>query len=220
MLTRTKTSYDSFDAALQERVDLLEAEIPHLRRYARFLTNNFHLADDMVQDCLVRAIENIDKWAPGTNLRAWLTVILRNNFFNHCRRRRRDNDIKFDPGLAAANVAPPAQDDMVLLRELAVAFGELSRDHQEVICLIVVEGMSYEDVAATLDVSVGTVKSRLSRGRRELRQIMDGQVHVQAVRRAANPTQAPNRATAEMEAHFDRLLTSSEVSEDRRPLAA
>jgi ATP/maltotriose-dependent transcriptional regulator MalT len=109
---------------------------------------------------------------------------------------------------------------MVLLRELASAFGELSRDHQEVICLIAVEGMSYEDVAATLDVSVGTVKSRLSRARRELRQIMDGQAHVQTVRRATNPTRASDQAKAEIEAHFDRLLTSSEVSDDRRALAA
>jgi RNA polymerase sigma-70 factor (ECF subfamily) len=159
---------------IDKRIELLEEHIPHLRRYARHLTKNFEQANDMVQDCLVRAIENIDKWQPGTNMRAWLIVILRNNFFNHCRRARREREIKFDPGFSAQNFTPAAQDDTLSLNELSSAFGDLSLEHREVIHLIVLDGMSYEEAAELLDINIGTVKSRLSRARRDLKSRLDG----------------------------------------------
>jgi RNA polymerase sigma-70 factor (ECF subfamily) len=166
-------------------IELIQYEIPHLRRYARYLTKNVEQADDMVQDCLVRAIENIEKWEPGTNLRAWLIVILRNNFFNVCRRARKENEVKFDPGLAAATFSPPAQDDALSLVDLTTAYGELSIDHREVIELIVIEGFSYDQVAEILDINVGTVKSRLSRARAELRNRLDGVAEVAEIRPTA-----------------------------------
>lgn len=170
-LKQTRTKSQDFE----DRIEQLEEHIPHLTRYARHLTKNFEQANDMVQDCLVRAIENIDKWQPGTNMRAWLVVILRNNFFNHCRRARREREIKFDPGFRAQNFTPAAQDDTLSLNELSSAFGDLSVEHREVIHLIVLDGMSYEEAAELLDINIGTVKSRLSRARRDLRNRLDGE---------------------------------------------
>jgi RNA polymerase sigma-70 factor (ECF subfamily) len=164
-----------------EQIGLLEEHIPHLRRYARFLTKDFEQADDMVQDCLVRAIENIEKWEPDTNMRAWLIVILRNNFFNHCRRARKETEIKFESGLTASTINPAAQEDSIALDELTLAFGELTPSHREVIHLISVDGMKYEDAADILGISVGTVKSRLSRARNELRKILDGEADAKVV---------------------------------------
>lgn len=193
-------------------IDLIQHEIPHLRRYARYLTKNVEQADDMVQDCLVRAIENIEKWEPGTNLRAWLIVILRNNFFNVCRRARKENEVKFDPGLAAATVSPPAQDDALSLVDLTAAYGELSLDHREVIELIVIEGFSYDQVAQILEINVGTVKSRLSRARAELRNRLDGlgesaEVRASPITRRRKRTPVAQRAKP-ASLHFARRLQS------------
>lgn len=218
-------------APSRKRIEQLEEHIPHLRRYARHLTKNFEQADDMVQDCLLRAIENIDKWQPGTNMRAWLIVILRNNFFNHCRRARRENEIKFDPGLVASNFSPAAQVDWLSLGELTEAFGELSEDHRDVINRIVMDGLSYEDAAAELGISVGTVKSRLSRARGELRHRLDGDVvlPLKAVARGTGVAGAKTsrgedkdrrrarRETARIAARFAQLLSPSAMPGGRRP---
>jgi RNA polymerase sigma-70 factor (ECF subfamily) len=216
------TGTTSATIAAQEQADMLEEQIPHLRRYARFLTKNFDQADDMVQDCLLRAIQNFDKWEPGTNLRAWLIVILRNNFYNQCRRGRREQEVKSDPSVVGTGITPAAQEDALSLDELAVAFGLLSGDHREVIYLIAMDGMSYEDAAGVLGINVGTVKSRLSRARTELRRILDGEGEATAIaldeqtakhdatdRRPNSSMQAAREATASISEHFERLLRAT-----------
>jgi RNA polymerase sigma-70 factor (ECF subfamily) len=154
-------------------INALEAEIPRLRRFARYMTRDADYADDLVQECLARAIANIESWQPGTNLRAWLFVILKNVFRNDKRREKHEvahlNRLENE----AVSTAPAHQHTQLMLSEIQEAFLQLSADHREVLMLIAVEGLRYEEAANILDISVGTVKSRLSRARNALRSLVD-----------------------------------------------
>ena len=150
---------------------LLEVEIPRLRRYARALTRDVSRADDLVQSCLVRAIAKQHLWEPGTDLRAWLFTILHNQHVNDVRRLVREgNTVELGdaPQLTVQSNAIPSLE----LRDLERAIHKLPEEQRSVILLIGLEGMRYEEVAAVLDVPVGTVRSRLSRGRDQLRRLM------------------------------------------------
>lgn len=165
---------------MRDVLNLLEEEIPHLRRYARYLTRNIDSADDLVQDALVNAISNASKWQPGTNLRAWLFVILRNSFISDVRRSSRNRTTgDFDLATSALGV-PANQENAYYLTQLAKVFEHLPAEHQEVLLFIVVEGMSYEETSILLDVPLGTVRSRLSRARASLRLAMDGGIEQQS----------------------------------------
>jgi RNA polymerase sigma-70 factor, ECF subfamily len=157
----------------RETVSAMKAEIPRLRRFARFMTRDADYADDLVQECLMRAIANIASWQPGTNLRAWLFVILKNVFRND--RRRAQHDIAYRNGLETNTPAysPAQQLNHLALSEVQQAFLELTEDHREVLMLIAIEGFRYEEAASVLSISVGTVKSRLSRARTALRALVD-----------------------------------------------
>lgn len=143
-----------------------EVEIPHLRRYARYLVRDVDRADDLVQESLTRAIAKLDSWTPGTNLRAWLFVILRNCFINEMRRERLMGEMPDDPHLPSA---PANQESHVALLEVRKAFLELSQEHREILLLVAIEGLCYEDAAEILGLPLGTVRSRLSRARQALR---------------------------------------------------
>jgi RNA polymerase sigma-70 factor (ECF subfamily) len=149
----------------------IEAEIPRLRRYARALTRDLIAADDLVQDCLTRALGKLHLWQQGTDLRAWLFTILHNQYINHTRRTAREGASvglsEREPLLARA----PQQGRRLELRDLERAITKLPRVQRSVILLVGLEGMSYGEVAAVLDVPVGTVRSRLSRGREALRRL-------------------------------------------------
>jgi RNA polymerase sigma-70 factor (ECF subfamily) len=152
---------------------LVEQEIPRLRRYARALTRNTDLADDLVQDTLVRAISKAHLWQAGTNIRAWLFTIMHNQHVNAVRRAVHEQkmvDIDETPSLLVATTDPTAS---TRLRELERALARLPDEQREVILLVGLEGMSYERTAQILDVPIGTVRSRLSRGRNALRHLMD-----------------------------------------------
>jgi len=152
----------------------VEPEIPRLRRYARYLTRDADQADDLVQEALTRAIAKFDTWQPGTNLRAWLFVILRNAHISEVRRRNRapiDDAVAEDhPGLAVSG----GHESRLALVELHEAFERLSQEHREVVHLVAVEGLKYEEAAEILEVPVGTVRSRLSRARTALRLRLEG----------------------------------------------
>ena len=155
-------------------LDLVEAEIPRLRRFARYLTRDVDRADDLVQECLTRAIAKIDSWKPGTNLRAWLFVILRNCHINELRRGQRmsamgDASTDYDVVPTPAN-----QETHISLLEVRNAYLSLSKEHREVLLLVAIEGLRYEEAATVLDVAVGTIRSRLSRARQALRDILEG----------------------------------------------
>ena len=152
---------------------LLEAEIPRLRRYARALTRDVSRADDLVQSCLTRAVAKQHLWQPGTDLRAWLFTILHNQHVNDVRRSVREGI-----NVAVEEMAPvlTVQSNAIAalqLRDLERAIGQLPQEQRQVILLVGLEGMRYEEVAAILGVPVGTVRSRLSRGRDQLRRLMD-----------------------------------------------
>ncbi len=156
-----------------DTISAMRAEIPRLRRFARYMTRDTDYADDLVQECLARAIANIASWQRGTNLRAWLFVILKNVFRND--KRRAQHDIAYRNRLEkdAPLFARADQLHHLLLTEVQDAFMRLSDDHREVLMLIAVEGLRYEEAATVLNISVGTVKSRLSRARTALRALVD-----------------------------------------------
>ncbi len=150
----------------------IEAEIPRLRRYARALTRDVAAADDLVQDCLTRALGKLHLWQEGTDLRAWLFTILHNQYVNYVRRSVREGSSvglsDNEPLLTRA----PQQGQRLELRDLERAIAKLPEEQQSAILLVGLEGMRYEEVAAVLDVPVGTVRSRLSRGREALRKLV------------------------------------------------
>src|SRR6202171_5296892 len=182
----------------------IEAEIPRLRRYARALARDVAAADDLVQDCLARALGKIHLWQEGTDLRAWLFTILHNQYVNQVRRSVREGAAvglsETEPLLTRA----PHQGNRLELRDLERAITKLPEEQRSVILLVGLEGMRYEEVAEILDVPVGTVRSRLSRGREALRRLMgivpDRQaeaIMAQPLPRRASATGAGSRSAAQ-----------------------
>jgi RNA polymerase sigma-70 factor (ECF subfamily) len=151
---------------------LLEIEIPRLRRYARALTRDAARADDLVQSCLLRAISKHHLWQEGTNLRAWLFTILHNQHVNEVRRSAREGVTIPVEEMASEMPVEANAIDSLKLRDLNRAIGRLADDQRQVILLVGLEGMRYEEVAEILGIPVGTVRSRLSRGRETLRVLM------------------------------------------------
>ena len=153
---------------------MVAENIPNLRRYARVLVRDAVHAEDLVQDCLERAISREHLWQEGTNLRAWLFTILHNLYINQY--LRHGSVGKMVPLLDEHNhlSCPARQYHSVTLKDLARAFDQLPRQEQQVVLMVGVDGMQYEDAASALNVPIGTVKSRLCRARRRLRQLMDG----------------------------------------------
>jgi len=152
---------------------LIEQQIPRLRRYARALTRNRDRADDLVQDTLSRALDKEQLWQTGTNLGAWLFTIMHNQNVNNVRRdaqRFAAVDIEQVSTTLPATTDPSASRKMV---ELDRALARLPLEQRQVILLVGLEGMSYEDTAKILSIPIGTVRSRLSRGRDTLRQLLD-----------------------------------------------
>ena len=149
----------------------IEAEIPRLRRYARALTRDLITADDLVQECLTRALSKLHLWQQGTDLRAWLFTILHNQYINHVRRTAREGTAVGLSGHEPLLARAPQQGTRLELRDLERAIAKLPRAQRLVILLIGLEGMSYREVATVLDVPVGTIRSRLSRGREALRRL-------------------------------------------------
>lgn len=148
--------------------------IPALRRYALFLSQDRDRADDLVQECLTRAIANFNRFEQGTNLRAWLIAILRNYYFNNdVRRSGRERQWASDDEERAHHpVTVPSQTDAIALRELEKAMMALPEEQREVLVLVGAEGMSYEEAAELLSLPIGTVRSRLSRARQRLLSLM------------------------------------------------
>jgi RNA polymerase sigma-70 factor (ECF subfamily) len=159
---------------VRETLHRIEAEIPRLRRYARYLRREPDDADDLVQECLARAIAKIHTWQPGSNLRAWLFVILRNCHINEIRREQRTSySLDDTPTDEPSLTTPGNQEATVALAEIKRAYLSLSDEHREILLLIAIEGLQYEEAAAILEVPLGTVRSRLSRARQALRRALE-----------------------------------------------
>src|SRR5271170_4997485 len=162
---------------------LLEKEIPRLRRYAFALARNVSRADDLVQDTLVRAIAKQHYWQCGTNLRAWLFTIMHNQNVNFVRRGVREGIAVAVDDAGPVLTAPSEPTAELSLRDLDRALARISDEQREIILLVGLEGNSYEEAAAILNIPVGTVRSRLSRGRESLRNLLDRRDVTETTRR-------------------------------------
>src|SRR5690349_16455654 len=138
---------------------LLEAQIPRLRRYARALTRDTTRADDLVQSCLTRAVAKQHLWQPGTDLRAWLFTILHNQHVNDVRRSATQGvSVQLEQAAASLPSVLPNGDARLELRDLERALARIAAEQRQVILLVCLEGMSYEQAAEILNVPVGTVR--------------------------------------------------------------
>lgn len=152
----------------------IEQYIPHLRRYARSMARNPVAADDLVQESLLRALAKSHLYRPGTNLRSWLFTILRNQHVSDLRRNSRTG-VAVDPDNAAAALATPAcQETGPIMIAVNRAMQKLPDEQRILIELVALEGKSYKEIAKAYGLALGTVKSRISRGRNQLRKAIDG----------------------------------------------
>ena len=150
--------------------DLL-ASIPGLRAFAVSLAQNADKADDLVQETLVKAWDKHESFQPGTNLNAWLFTILRNEFYSQMRKRGRE--VQDSEGVMTGRLAVhPAQQGMLDLQDFRAALEQLPEDQREAIILIGASGFSYEEAAEICNCAVGTIKSRVSRARTRLQDIL------------------------------------------------
>jgi RNA polymerase sigma-70 factor (ECF subfamily) len=140
---------------------------PNLRAFGISLTNNVDRADDLVQETLVRAIANIDRFEPGTNMQAWLFTILRNLFYSEYRKRRREVE-DADGQYAAALSVQPDQISHLDFADLKLALARLPHEQREALLLVGASGFSYEQAAEICGCAVGTIKSRVNRARHRL----------------------------------------------------
>ena len=160
--------------------DAILAELPRLRRYARAMVGERAAADDLVQDTLERAWSHLAQWRVGSDLRAWLFSIMHNLRVDQLRR----------PGVSTSPIddeyvdAPTraTQTDRLEVKDLEFALARLPEDQRAVVLLVGLEEMSYGEVALALGIPIGTVMSRLYRGRERLRMILDGQQPVAPLR--------------------------------------
>ena len=152
----------------------IQEYIPHLKRFARSLTRNSTKADDLLQETLLRALAKSHLYNPGTNLRAWLFTILHNQHISETRRDR-ITGIQVDPeNVASALATPPNQSTSMVLKTVDRALRALPKEQKTLIKLVALDGKSYEEVAESEGIALGTVKSRISRGRSQLREAVEG----------------------------------------------
>jgi RNA polymerase sigma-70 factor (ECF subfamily) len=160
--------------APSDRGDIVDLIVP-MRRYARALTRDMPRADDLVHDALVRALEAGPPTRPGTNLRTWMMTVLHNVFVDDQRRKR----VEARHAEAAAQIeegaaAPPAQEGQVRLAQIRQAFQALPEEQRAALHLVTLEGMAYAEAASVLGIPIGTLMSRLGRGRAALRAFEEG----------------------------------------------
>ena len=145
------------------RSDIVDL-IPALRSYAWALTRRHEDVDDLVQDTLLKAIDKIDRFRPGTNLRAWLMTIMRNTFLNNVARNKRSETGRQDC-VSTTLSTQPTQDWWVYGGELMQAVGRLPRHYRETLIVVIMLGESYDTAADLFGVRIGTIKSRVNRAR-------------------------------------------------------
>ena len=161
---------------MPDSIFLIEPHIPALRRYAFALTRDPAAADDLVQDCLERAIGRWYLRRRGGDLRCWLFAILHNIFVSRLRQARRQPQHQMLDD--AASAVTGGQDGILIGRDILRAFNALSTDHRAVLLLVGVEGLSYAAAGRALGIPVGTLMSRLNRAREALRRHMEGEAPI------------------------------------------
>lgn len=147
--------------------------LPRLRRFGRAITRNPEDADDLVQIAVERALTRADQWEPGTRLDSWIFRIMKNAWIDEVRSRtRRSQLFAAEEEGENVGVSPMEQHDNVM--EVQKAMAQLSDDHRLVIGLVLIEGLPYKEAAETLEIPIGTLTSRLARGREALQAILSG----------------------------------------------
>ena len=153
--------------------DQLVALLPSLRAFARGLCGHREMADDLAQDTMMRAWAARASYTQGTNFRAWMFMIMRNQFYTTIRKNSRTTSL--DPEVAErVLVVAPAQQNGINVDDVAKALQKLPAEQREVLLLIGANGLSYEEAAKVIGCAMGTVKSRLARGRTALAAMIDG----------------------------------------------
>jgi len=148
--------------------------LPHLRAFARFLARNDAQAQDLVQDTVMRALAKAHQFAPGTNLKAWLTIILRNGFYNDIRRKSRRPEVSIEI-VGDTTSTPAGQESALHMRDFERGFAQLTASQREALLLVGASGFSYQEASEIAQCAVGTMKSRVSRARSELQRLMTGE---------------------------------------------
>jgi len=190
------------------KAELLEL-VPYLRAFARSLSGRHEGADDLAQEALVKAWQSRDSFVPGTNLKAWLFTILRNQFYSE--RRRAWRQVPWDA--ENADAMPGNSDDQgwaAELSDIARALQALPAEQREALILVGAGGFAYEEAAQISNCAVGTVKSRVARARRALIAILDGN---QALPPSDRPAQG--EAARDIMAQLDHLAPP-DVAESAR----
>jgi RNA polymerase sigma-70 factor (ECF subfamily) len=182
------------------------ALVPQLHTFARSLCRDGVRADDLVQEALLRAFDNIERFRPGTNLKAWLFTIVRNEHYSQLRRRKFeahgiDTDTLPEPSV------PPDHDGELELRDLNRALNALSAGQRNALILVSASGFSYEEAASICGCAVGTIKSRVARARDTLLQILEG--HAPAPAAQASDEEEDLEAAATFGAQSNRVLNAS-----------
>ncbi|WP_299650805.1 RNA polymerase sigma factor [uncultured Jannaschia sp.] len=162
-MTRPEKGNDPREAMLDH--------LPALRAFALSLTRNGATADDMVQDTVVKAWTNMDKFQPGTNMRAWLFTILRNTYYSS--RRKLNREVADPEGTMVAGLSvKPDHDGHLNLTDFKKVFETLPDEQREALILVGASGFSYEEAADMCGVAIGTIKSRANRGRARLTELL------------------------------------------------
>jgi RNA polymerase sigma-70 factor (ECF subfamily) len=164
----TAVRQDIAEAGLRRQIALL---LPELRAFARFLAQDRSVADDLVQDAVLRALRSLHQFQPGTSMKAWLFTILRNAFYEQRRRHKREA-AALEASFAADEAASPAQDSRSAISDLQRHLWRLSPLLREALILVGAQELSHEEAALVCNVPVGTMKARLSRARVALAQAM------------------------------------------------
>jgi RNA polymerase sigma-70 factor, ECF subfamily len=161
----------------------LREQLPRLRRFALWLTRDSSAADDLVQACLERALTRWRSRDPSASLKSWLFTILYRQFVDSKRRADRFNRLAelFEP--RETEPTEPSAEEAFVASSSLEAFTELTPDHQAILLLVAVEGLSYQETAAALNVPIGTVMSRLSRARQAYRSVIEGEPATPVLRR-------------------------------------
>jgi RNA polymerase sigma-70 factor (ECF subfamily) len=168
---------------MKDRKAAILAEIPRLRRYARALLRDRDAADDLVQDCLERALLRLDNWQTGESPRRWLFTIMHHLFIDQTRKaRRRSEVVMLTLDESEALSSPALQADGIASREIVDALQTISPERRAALVMVGIEGFSYAEAASMLGIPAGTLMSRISRGREELRGLLDDAARRRVIR--------------------------------------
>lgn len=169
--------------ALNRFEKLLIAEIPSLRRYARALSGDDNRADDLVQDCLTRAISRRKLWISHKGMRPWLFSIMHNIFINDLRHANKTPIVDSTDDYRSSSLSQDDADSMVAQSDFDQALAQLSAEYREALLLVGLEQLSYKQAARVAGVPVGTIMSRLARARDQLRKNLNGEPTLASIRR-------------------------------------